>query len=1219
MPDIRLGIEVAAGQTSITGLSQVTSQISADLNSALGQFGTGLNAQFDKLFGQITKISNAATIGFRYMGESINQQFSQTLTILEKIEQATNRIRAAGGGGGGAGGVRAGGASANIDLESVLSRLQSQGFAASGRQSKTYTPNSLTEVDELVNSIGRKVNATYNTQGDLSRITLGMQPKLQPSAADAQKAVNDAVQRARTLLGSQGFFQVGQRIQGGPQGDQSISIFRNASGAIARLNEDTGKFSANLETAQSRWSGLVGNFRSGLSTIQAIGQGIASWVYLAERAGGAIKAAVVTPVEDLLHQVVTATEESRKFEYAISSSVGGLSKARLINNALVRGSQDSPLSVEQYREATRTIGLNSVLASRLSSGTPEDAVRQASQFASLVGRLGQIEPEQGVQGATIAIREALQGNFQSTQRRLGISQGTIASLSGVRSSELAANPNAILKGIGSFADIFLSQSEFERSKSLISVRVQHLQDAFNDALRRIGDSGVFDSVSKRIGNLSKELFDYFGGSDFDQQADRISGSLDKIIGNITSAINNLIRAVTGTPADVSTVAGAVEAVSNLMERIAKISDALPNITSAIGPAISGLATKIGAFMDAVISIADIAKDPGAYAKRVASSAASGIADMVDDPMGLNSIMGIRTERMQSQNSADGYSGRPLPFYGTSAQTASTPRMIADAYGGMAALKPRGDEDESQAFLRAYYHGLVPTPNFGTFTKLTGNQNEALAAMGEHSQTRLDRLQKASAGLFADVNIEDADHVTHKYTQGQFKQYLTDQYNTSLSGLQKQRDEMGGRFVETGDADAIKAVDYLSKQITDLTSSYNSTITAITQGKLEGVKQFGDALGRAITDLPPEAQLQIQKSIYTGTTSLAKQYAAAFGVPPGGMMKNFGFDSMTIPEQREFVESNQRSGLQAASDRVKLGLATPRDATRAKINFLGSEDFQSMQTRALANATSEAAAHPGDSIAAGNLIAAQNQILATQAEMKELKHSIDDSAIAFEEFGARSRDALESNLGNAINGLIKGTGSLKDALLGFVNDITSAFSQLAAKNIVNGLIGQLGQPGQGTGGVGSGGAGGLLGGILGAFGFGALGASSGGGLAGGTAVAAHGTTPASTFYKAAQGGIFPGSFLPFHAFSTGGIASSPTFGLIGEAGQAEAVVPLPGNRQIPVQLRGGTGGFNGDVYFVYNEEEAQARGFDRHKDLFADYAAREIRKPGSRLNRAARSS
>jgi hypothetical protein len=59
---------------------------------------------------------------------------------------------------------------------------------------------------------------------------------------------------------------------------------------------------------------------------------------------------------------------------------------------------------------------------------------------------------------------------------------------------------------------------------------------------------------------------------------------------------------------------------------------------------------------------------------------------------------------------------------------------------------------------------------------------------------------------------------------------------------------------------------------------------------------------------------------------------------------------------------------------------------------------------------------------------------------------------------------------------------------------------------------------------------------------------------------------------ATGGIFPGRFLPFHAFAGGSPrVSRATLGLIGEGTLPEAVVPLPDGRRIPVDMRGSGAG------------------------------------------------
>jgi hypothetical protein len=77
-----------------------------------------------------------------------------------------------------------------------------------------------------------------------------------------------------------------------------------------------------------------------------------------------------------------------------------------------------------------------------------------------------------------------------------------------------------------------------------------------------------------------------------------------------------------------------------------------------------------------------------------------------------------------------------------------------------------------------------------------------------------------------------------------------------------------------------------------------------------------------------------------------------------------------------------------------------------------------------------------------------------------------------------------------------------------------------------------------------------------------------GSSGGTAPWDTLTAQYNSMFAVARGGVLPGRFLPLRAFQTGGIASRPTLGLIGEGGRPEAVVPLPDSRHIPVQFTGG---------------------------------------------------
>lgn len=97
----------------------------------------------------------------------------------------------------------------------------------------------------------------------------------------------------------------------------------------------------------------------------------------------------------------------------------------------------------------------------------------------------------------------------------------------------------------------------------------------------------------------------------------------------------------------------------------------------------------------------------------------------------------------------------------------------------------------------------------------------------------------------------------------------------------------------------------------------------------------------------------------------------------------------------------------------------------------------------------------------------------------------------------------------------------------------------------------------------------------------------GGLFGGGGAPATEGAALQSFYGYRDGGIMPGSFMPIRAFASGGIADRPTFGIIGEGGGSEAVIPLKGGK-VPVEMRGGSSPVSMNVTIV----AADTRDMDR---------------------------
>jgi len=144
--------------------------------------------------------------------------------------------------------------------------------------------------------------------------------------------------------------------------------------------------------------------------------------------------------------------------------------------------------------------------------------------------------------------------------------------------------------------------------------------------------------------------------------------------------------------------------------------------------------------------------------------------------------------------------------------------------------------------------------------------------------------------------------------------------------------------------------------------------------------------------------------------------------------------------------------------------------------------------------------------------------------KTIENKMDDWAMSVEDLGNTFIRIQQGSLARFFDSVAAGTARSSDLWKNMLQSMLSALNQFLADRLVLQF--------------------------LAGFGFGPL--------AGGN-VTVGGET-------AAKGAVWQGGFTPFEQFASGGIVTKPTLGLIGEAGQNEAVVPLPDGKSIPVDMK-----------------------------------------------------
>ena len=191
-----------------------------------------------------------------------------------------------------------------------------------------------------------------------------------------------------------------------------------------------------------------------------------------------------------------------------------------------------------------------------------------------------------------------------------------------------------------------------------------------------------------------------------------------------------------------------------------------------------------------------------------------------------------------------------------------------------------------------------------------------------------------------------------------------------------------------------------------------------------------------------------------------------------------------------------------------------------------------------------------------------------------------------QIGTEFAKSLKTALSGTFSVLVHGDfGKIKNAWESMLDTMTDALADAIANQWVK-LISQFMQYAMSSFGSAFGGGGGGY-----SYGF-----DSSGYSATGYASSGHGATGFMS------GGIVPGSLIPMMQqpvrLAMGGVMNRPTLAWVAEAGQREAVVPLPNGRSIPVEIQapGGAGQAPGVTVNLIGQGAEQAKVRTSQSDI-----------------------
>lgn len=470
-------------------------------------------------------------------------------------------------------------------LLSELVRIQNQASSAAVR-------NAVSQAN-LASRTGDTAGAIRTLQAAMQRnnLTLQQQERLHRALATAQRQQAAAAAQAAAANGAAlgagggGLFGAGG---GGFRG-----FFGSFSGGFAAGRGRTGDP-----------GGVLGTLGAALGTVTRIFNIFTRILAASVLIGFTIRTVIRTverfsfgPLRDVSREILTITDEFRRLQASLSGITGSMRATRDLTRDVARATGDLPVTLREGLSGVRGLAFVPGTAQQIQRDDPGRPER-IERLLGILTRLATIDPDQGIEGARFAVREALAGEFRSLRFRFEISPDVVAASAGVTLEDLKRDPDLTLRALESFTNQFVGPEAINQFNSLLSVQANKLRGTLEEFFLAIGDAGFYDHIVQFIRNIGHNFQSALRGGRIESITTAVSARLtglfevlvdvaDRIVSRIAAADVRLRRF---DDTDIENVGRAfVRIIDGMAAFVESMTQLLPAMVAAMGPLVRVIA------------------------------------------------------------------------------------------------------------------------------------------------------------------------------------------------------------------------------------------------------------------------------------------------------------------------------------------------------------------------------------------------------------------------------------------------------------------------------------------------------------------------------------------------------------------------------------------------------------------------------------------------------
>lgn len=226
--------------------------------------------------------------------------------------------------------------------------------------------------------------------------------------------------------------------------------------------------------------------------------GGAAFVYIGYKTAQFAKAMVM--------DFMSIREAFRQYEISLGGIIKNTYALGKMMKFATKYASEYPAMFEEVLDTFRSLAALPALKPMFRKADEKDL----KNIMNIIQGLATLDPMQGVQGAGIALREALSGDMRSVRRRFEISAHAIAEAGGYTLGEITKDSQKALKAFGEFVKLNVPAKSMADAAMTIGIQVGNLRDKYRTFVNEMMKStGAYWEVVTAISGLNDWLTKVF--------------------------------------------------------------------------------------------------------------------------------------------------------------------------------------------------------------------------------------------------------------------------------------------------------------------------------------------------------------------------------------------------------------------------------------------------------------------------------------------------------------------------------------------------------------------------------------------------------------------------------------------------------------------------------------------------------------------------------------